>query len=517
MAGDPANGGAPDGVSGEGGEGGAPETFALPTPQNLEASDGTSADHVELTWSPVIGAENYEVSINDGPWIALTSNPSWLDTGAPSGAFVTGTPVASDGTRIDAVDLSLAPITLVPAAAQEYRVRAVSTTGTSDASQPDSGHRLTSGPVDVQWQRSAADSASDFTNLDGIVDAANEDTTAPENTEGRYYRAVLSAIGAGPEATTADRGYRTLGAPINVSASDGTDTGGVFVSWDAVPGAQSYQVHDGTSWIEAGATPGFRDENAPMGNVTFGAVTASDGPFLARVEIRTPAPVLAPGSPRTYKVRAAGVSTTGLESAADSGYRGIGGTLTVSLQRSQGDAPTNFASLYTGTRGPGDWLYTDYTSTRPVNPDGRYYRFELSVAGVPNAVTDSDRGYVMPRLERTYAIAVRTSNVGNAGTDECVEATFNGEYSTAYILFDGPGNDLQQGATNHFDFTSLDLGALRCMSIQIRNCDGDSGINGWHGIDVAVSDDLDRSWTFPLGSWLDEGSGFGVSETICID
>jgi hypothetical protein len=66
----------------------------------------------------------------------------------------------------------------------------------------------------------------------------------------------------------------------------------------------------------------------------------------------------------------------------------------------------------------------------------------VAVAGAPAGVSVSERGYARPRPNRSYTIKVKTSNVANAGTDECVWAAFQGEYWSGYKKFDGPEDDL---------------------------------------------------------------------------
>ena len=57
------------------------------------------------------------------------------------------------------------------------------------------GHRGV-GALTYQWQRSAGDSDADYSNIDGATTASYNDTDAPPNGVGRFYRCVLSAEGA---------------------------------------------------------------------------------------------------------------------------------------------------------------------------------------------------------------------------------------------------------------------------------------------------------------------------------
>ena len=64
------------------------------------------------------------------------------------------------------------------------------------------------GSLTYQWQRSAADADASYSDISGATTASYNDTGAPANGDGRYYRCVLNATGASQQTSTADRGYR---------------------------------------------------------------------------------------------------------------------------------------------------------------------------------------------------------------------------------------------------------------------------------------------------------------------
>ncbi|GAJ24260.1 unnamed protein product, partial [marine sediment metagenome] len=64
------------------------------------------------------------------------------------------------------------------------------------------------GSLTYQWQRSAADSDADYSDIPGATTASYDDTGAPEDGGGRYYRCRLNAAGAAQQYSTSDRGYR---------------------------------------------------------------------------------------------------------------------------------------------------------------------------------------------------------------------------------------------------------------------------------------------------------------------
>lgn len=120
--------------------------------ENIAASDGTSADHVEITWDPVNGVTEYNVYRH-------TTN------------------VATPTHQIDTVT----------------------------DSEEDLDTSATPGRTYYYWIEGCGD---DYCN-----DMTNNDT-----------------------------GWRALTAPVNLSATDGTDTSQVTISWDNAAGAEYYEV-----------------------------------------------------------------------------------------------------------------------------------------------------------------------------------------------------------------------------------------------------------------------------------
>jgi len=171
-------------------------------PTNVQASDGTYTDRVRITWTKSDGATGYQV-YRDGvglDWLGDVA--TYDDTGADAPTFTAGTASASDGTSTDHVTLSIAGESANDGTTHTYKVRAKNG-GESGYSETDTGYRghylLT-----YQWQRSAADSDGDYSNIDGATTDPYNDTGAPENGDGRYYQCIVG----GTVMTNADRGYR---------------------------------------------------------------------------------------------------------------------------------------------------------------------------------------------------------------------------------------------------------------------------------------------------------------------
>lgn len=194
-------------------------TFQIMTkpaaPTGVGATDGTDTSKVVVTWTQSTGASNYRV-YRDGVDASglLGDVATYDDTGADAPTITPGTAEASDGASAAQVNLSLSSTSTNPGTSHSYTVEASNSTGTSlSVSSPDTGYRGV-GSLTYQWQRSAADSNADYSNIVGGTTASYNDTDAPANGDGRYYQCVENADGAAAATSTNDRGYR---AAISIS------------------------------------------------------------------------------------------------------------------------------------------------------------------------------------------------------------------------------------------------------------------------------------------------------------
>jgi hypothetical protein len=225
-------------------------------PTNVSASDGTYTDKVQVSWTASAGATTYQV-------FSHTSNNS-----------SSATPLA-DSTSSPYNDTSAEAGTTY-----YYWVKACNSTGCSGFSASDSGYRATEGTtpspptnvsasdgtytdkVQVSWTASAgattyqvfshtSNNSSSATQLADSTSSPYNDTSAEAGTT--YYYWVKACNSAGCSGFSAsDSGYRATevtkpSPPTDISASDGTYTDKVQVSWTASAGATSYQVFRYTS------------------------------------------------------------------------------------------------------------------------------------------------------------------------------------------------------------------------------------------------------------------------------
>ena len=142
--------------------------------------------------------------------IGGATSSTYADTAAPAPLITAGSAVASDGTDLAHVDLSLSGTSVANGAVRYYKCTLVSTgaSNTPTASASNDGYRVATA-LTYQWKRSDADSAANYNTNLGTA-STYEDTGAPSNGDGRYYICTLVSTNASntPANTVEDRGYR---------------------------------------------------------------------------------------------------------------------------------------------------------------------------------------------------------------------------------------------------------------------------------------------------------------------
>ena len=295
---------------------------AITPPTGVSASDGTYTDKVEISWSASTGATYYEI------WRNSTDSPG-------SASKLSGDPASSP----------YSDTTAVPGTVYYYWVKGCSTSSCSAFSSSKTGYRAITPPtgvsasdgthtdkLEISWSsstgatyyeiwRNVTDSPGSASKLSGDpASSPYSDTTATPGTV--YYYWVKGCTPSNCSAfSSSDFGYRAITPPTDVSASDGTYTDKVEISWSASTGATFYTVWRNTTYssaeaIDLGGTPvnsPYSDTTADPGTQYFywvkacsspttcsgfseldtghrefmppTAVSASDGTYLDRVEI----------------------------------------------------------------------------------------------------------------------------------------------------------------------------------------------------------------------------------------
>jgi outer membrane protein assembly factor BamB len=223
---------------------------APPAPTNVSATDGTYTDKVRITWNPSSGATSYEV------YRATSSGGTKSKIGTPSGTSYDDTS-ASVGTTY------------------YYWVKAKNTYGTSGYSSYNTGYRAGTAPpaptnvsatdgtytdkVRITWSASsgatsyevyrATSSGGTKSQIGTPTGTYYDDTSASVGTTYYYWVKAKNTYGTSGYSSY-NTGYRAGSAPpapTNVSATDGTYTDKVRITWSASSGATSYEVYRATS------------------------------------------------------------------------------------------------------------------------------------------------------------------------------------------------------------------------------------------------------------------------------
>ena len=248
---------------------------AWTSPVNVQASDGLSTSWVEVIWDTLPYSTSYKVfrctgtgTESCGSAIATPIGPPYNDTGA------------------------------LPGVDYYYRVKACAgATNCSDFSAYDAGWRMPATPVNVQasdgaftdkiqitWNAVTGVTSYELYRYIDSVGPPNHvadptgttyNDTAPS--PGRTYWYWVKACGANhcSELSENNDGWRSIIAPGNVQASDGTYLDKVAISWNLVGAAASYRVNRADS--EAGtktqigspSTNNFDDTTALPGRMYY--------------------------------------------------------------------------------------------------------------------------------------------------------------------------------------------------------------------------------------------------------
>ncbi|MDX1413764.1 MAG: trypsin-like serine protease [Candidatus Promineifilaceae bacterium] len=213
-------------------------------PANVQASDGTYTDKVQVSWNAAAGATEYEVfrATSSGGVktpLGMTNATTFDDTG-------------TDAART-----------------YYYSVTACNTWGCSDYSAEDSGFSNLAAPANVQasdgtypdkvqvsWNAAAgateyevyrATSSGGVKTSLGMTNATTLDDTSAAAGVSYYYSVKSCNTWGCGDYSAEDSGFSAIAAPANVQASDGTYLDKVQVDWSAAAGATEYEVYRATS------------------------------------------------------------------------------------------------------------------------------------------------------------------------------------------------------------------------------------------------------------------------------
>jgi len=255
-------------------------------PTGVDASDGTPSGLVRVTWNAASGAASYDIYRAD--------MPAWTGTSPKRIASSTG--------------MSYDDTTAVSGSRYYYWVKARNSGGVSKYSNFDPGYWGTpgsipsvpanvdaedggSGMVTVTWTgsqdtlvyevyRADLPAYLDFnlTKIATVTDASYKDMSAVEGNQYYYWIKARNSWGVS-RYSTFDTGYvgaasTPPAAPLGVTATDGTVSGKVSITWLTSTGSMGYEIWRATKLVSAGGTP------VRIGYVTgtsFDDMTATSG------------------------------------------------------------------------------------------------------------------------------------------------------------------------------------------------------------------------------------------------
>jgi len=232
----------------------------LSPPTGLSASDGSETNWVSVQWNSATGATHYRVyrhtTSDPGSAIALGSwqpGTTYNDTMATPGTtyyYWVKAAIDSSGTR--ASDLSsynsgwrgLTPPTSVSGFGSTSWFRVI--WGTN----PYATH--------YGVYRSTTNESATASLISGWITTGSYDDTGATPGVTYYYwvKAALSSAGYRASAfSNMTSGYRTLSPPTGLTATEGTYTSHVALTWNSSSGASHYQVYRSTTGDSGSATP----------------------------------------------------------------------------------------------------------------------------------------------------------------------------------------------------------------------------------------------------------------------
>ena len=259
------------------------------------------------------------------------------------------------------------------------------------------------------YRCATTETASCGSHIGGTSSTSYEDTHAIPGT--LYYYRVTACNSAGCSDFSLDNaGFRALSPPTSVSASDGTYTDKVAVSWSSSIGATSYKVYrcSSTSTSDCGSNIG-----ASLGT-SFNDTEAT------------------PGTTYYYRVKACNSFTcSGDHSPYNTGYRAVLDDTT--MADFNGDGDTDF-SFYRPSNGY--WYVSDDGS-----PSWTWFGGEgtdIIVPGDYNGDGDTDFAYYRPSNGYWYVYDDGSPSYtwwGAAPTDILVPGDYNGDGDTDFAYY----------------------------------------------------------------------------------
>jgi len=487
-----------------------PEPVSPPT--GVSATDGTSTSDVAVSWESVSGASHYRVYRSTSSSGSKASRGDWQSSRTYNDTSAT------------------------PGTTYYYWVKAAASSSgdrASDYSSSNSGWRKLSVPgsvsatdgtwtatVAVSWDsvsganyyhvyRSTSSSGTKKPKGDWQSDELYSDTSASPSAT-YYYWVAAATDSSGSRSSgysSSDTGWRKLSPPTGVSATDGTSTSNVAVSWDTVGGASHYHVYRSTS--SGGDKESLGDWQS------------------SRTYDDTPA---TPGTTYYYWIKAATNSSGGRESgfsssntgwqklSAPTGVSATDGTSTGNVAVSWGSVSgASYYQVYRSTSSGGGksprtgWQSDQSYNDTSVTPGVTYYYW---VKAATNSSGDrasdyssSDTGHAAKAIStNTTSVSVPENGTGTFGVKLSVQPSSDVDVSVSRLSGD-THISVQTGST--LTFTSKDYDTYQYVTLDAAEdadaIDGTATIRctatNWTSKSVtATENDNDREFDTNLDS-----------------
>ncbi len=368
-------------------------------PSNVNATDGTHTDKVQITWDSVADATSYTVY--------RCAEDSSTDSCSSLG---------------DASSNLYDDMSATPGTTYYYRVKASNSSGTGDMSDSDAGYRDIAPPstpsnvnatdgtytdkVRITWDNVAAptsctvyrctDASTDScSSLGDTSSSLYDDMSATPETTYHYRVKAFNSSGMS-EMSDSDTGYRATAppsTPSNVNATDGTYTDKVRITWDSVANATSYKVYrctnsstDSCSSLGDASSSPHDDTSASPETTYYYRVKASNSSGTSGMSnydtgYRDIAPPPPPSTPSNVNATD-GAYTDKVRITWDS----VSGATSYKVYRCT-DSSTNSCTYLTSDSS------SPYNDTRANPGTTYYYRVKASNSSGTSGMSNYDTGY----------------------------------------------------------------------------------------------------------------------------
>lgn len=309
----------------------------LSPPTSVSATDGTILNGIKITWTAPSGASGYQV------WRGTNDNSSLIvliATGLTTNEYVDGATTGDVSYFYWVLASNALSVSSMSSSNSGYWLSSPTNVQVSDGNFEDRVRvtwTQTSGAIYYDVWRGLFDSTSAASIVASYLTTNLYDYTSANKTNLQYFWVTARDASSGSSAfSESDSGFVRLSPPTGVSATDGTLTNSVRISWTAVTGASSYGLLRGTNSNDAQSiliassitTNSFVDTTAVGATIYFYWVKASNTLSVSSLSASNtgywlPAPAVVQASDGTYTDRVNITWSQSLGATSYDVYRGL--------------------------------------------------------------------------------------------------------------------------------------------------------------------------------------------------